>query len=139
MEPKIICGNQHQDHRGTIFFNNDFKALGIKRVYIIENADCKFIRAWQGHQIEQRWFSAIAGSFKIKLIEIDHWENPSKNLPVLEFILEANTLDILLIPKGFITSIQANEEQSKLLVFADYDLGEVDDEYRFPNDYFSEK
>lgn len=138
MQPKIIKGNHHTDDRGTLTFNNDFNALGIKRIYSIENKSVDFVRAWQGHQIEQRWFSAIAGSFRIKLIEIDQWENPSKNLPVLEFILSSDNLDILHIPGGFATSIQALEEKSKLLLFADYQLGEIQDEFRFPNDYFKE-
>ncbi|KIA89111.1 sugar epimerase [Kaistella jeonii] len=137
MKAKIISGNRHQDDRGTICFNNDFNALGIKRVYTIQNVDSNFIRGWQGHQIEQRWFSAVSGSFKIKLIEIDSWENPSKDLRVLEFILSAENLDVLHIPQGFVTSIQAIDDQSKLLVFADYELGEVQDEFRFPADYFN--
>lgn len=138
MQPKIIKGNHHTDDRGTLTFNNDFNAHHIKRVYTIENKDVDFIRAWQGHEIEQRWFSAVAGSFKIKLIKIDHWKNPSKDLPILEFILSSENFDILHIPGGFASSIQSLEEQSKLLLFADYQLGEIQDEYRFPRDYFNE-
>lgn len=136
LQPKIIKGNRHGDDRGTLTFNNDFDASGIKRVYTIENSSLSFKRAWQGHQIEQRWFSAIAGSFKIKLIEIDVWDSPAKDLLVLEFILTAESLDILHIPGGYASSIQALEEDSKLLLFADYQLGEIQDEYRFPSDYF---
>ena len=137
MEPTLINGNHHQDERGTICFNNDFNALGIKRVYIIQNINTSFIRAWQGHQIEQRWFSATVGSFNIKLIKIDSWDNPTKNLEVLEFVLDAKNLDVLHIPPGFVSAIQALEEDSKLLVFADYFLGEIKDEFRFPGDYFN--
>lgn len=79
----------------------------IKRMYTIENVDADFIRGWQGHKIEQRWFSPISGSFKIKLIEPNNWENPSQNLPVLEFVLNAESLDVLHVPPGFISSIQA--------------------------------
>ena len=137
MKPNITKGNHHQDERGIIEFNNDFNALGIKRIYSIENADTHFIRAWQGHRIEQRWFSAVVGSFTIKLIEIDNWAQPSKDLPQIEFILNAENLDILHMPAGFISSIRANENSSKLMVFADFILGEVADEYRFPQDYFN--
>lgn len=136
MEPTIIKGGQFQDERGIIDFNNDFNALGIKRVYTIQNKSTDFIRGWQGHKIEQRWFSAIVGSFKIKLIQIDNWENPSENLPHLEFILKSESLDILHIPGGFVTAIQALENDSKLLLFADYQLGEIHDEYRFELNYF---
>lgn len=138
MQPQITKGNHHKDDRGTLTFNNDFNALGIKRVYTIENESLDFLRAWQGHQIEQRWFSAVAGSFKIKLIEIDDWKNPTKDLPILEFILNSENLDILHVPRGFATSIQSLEDHSKLLLFADYQLGEIQDEYRFASNYFNE-
>ena len=138
MQPQIIKGNHHKDDRGTLTFNNDFNALGIKRVYTIENESLDFLRAWQGHQIEQRWFSAVAGSFKIKLIEIDDWKNPTKDLAILEFILKSENLDILHVPRGFATSIQSLEDHSKLLLFADYQLGEIQDEYRFASNYFNE-
>lgn len=137
MTPTVIKGNRHQDERGSICFNNDFLPNGIKRIYTIENADADFVRAWQGHQIEQRWFSPIAGSFKIKLIKIDVWDQPSEVLPVMEFHLESESLDVLHVPPGFISSIQATSSNSKLLVFADYALGEISDEYRFPPDYFN--
>lgn len=138
MQPLIIKGNRHQDERGTLTFNNNFSAFGVKRFYTIENAGLELKRAWQGHQVEQRWFSAIVGSFEIKLVEIDQWENPSKNLPILKFILTAETLDILHIPAGFATSIQGLVKDSKLLLFADYQLGELQDEFRYPSDYFTD-
>ncbi|QBO57202.1 cupin domain-containing protein [Chryseobacterium salivictor] len=136
MNPTVIKGNHHQDERGIIRFNNGFDVLGIKRVYLIENADVGFIRAWQGHQVEQRWFSPVKGVFKIKLIKIDHWDKPSPELPILEFTLYSENLDVLHVPPGFVTSIQASEDNSRLMVFADYQLGEIQDEYRFPKDYF---
>ena len=78
--PKIITGNTHSDQRGILLYNNSFDAFEIKRVYVIENKDITIIRAWQGHKIEKRWFSAVAGSFKIQLIAIDNWEKPSISL-----------------------------------------------------------
>ncbi len=134
--PTIIKGNSHTDDRGTILFNNEFTATEVKRIYFIENKDTEFVRAWQGHKIEQRWFSAVQGSFEIKLIEVDNWDNPAKNSLMHSFILKANQFDVLHVPRGCISSIQALETESKLLVMADYLLGEVKDEYRFDADYF---
>lgn len=139
MTPTVIKGNHHRDERGEIRFNNDFVATDAKRMYLIENADTHFIRAWQGHQIEQRWFSPITGVFRIKLIKIDHWQKPAKDLPILEYVLNSTDLDVLHVPAGYISSIQAVEEGSKLLVLADYQLGEIQDEYRFAPDYFNDK
>ncbi len=136
IEPKIINGNAHSDQRGILLYNNSFDTSEIKRVYFIENKDNSIIRAWQGHKIEQRWFSAVKGSFKIKLIAIDNWENPSINLVPITFFLNADKLDILHIPAGYVSSIQAIEEKSKLMVMANYVLGEIKDEFRYLNTYF---
>jgi dTDP-4-dehydrorhamnose 3,5-epimerase-like enzyme len=135
MEPTIIPGGCHSDARGNLLYNNSFDASDIKRVYVIENKDTNFVRGWQGHRIEQRWFSAVQGSFTIQLIAND-WEKPSRNLIPFKFILSADQMDVLHIPKGYVSSIQALEEGAKLLVMADYGLGEVKDEYRFEVDYF---
>jgi dTDP-4-dehydrorhamnose 3,5-epimerase-like enzyme len=139
MKPTLISGNCHQDQRGQLFYNNDFDSTCIKRLYIIENHSVDYIRAWQGHKIEQRWFSAVQGSFKIQLIAVDNWDIPSENLPRIEYHLHSDKLDILHIPAGYISSIQALEEKSKLVVMSDYHLGELRDEFRYPTDYFTKK
>ena len=136
MIPKIIRGGSHTDSRGTLLYNNDFDALGIKRIYVIENKETTFVRGWQGHRIEQRWFSVLQGSFKIELIAIDNWENPSKDVERFSFIVDAAKLDVLHVSAGYVSSIQSLEAGSKLLVMADYLLGEVQDEYRFDITYF---
>mgnify|MGYP003575426084 CR=1 FL=1 len=136
MEPKLINGNYHSDQRGTLLYNNDFDASLIKRIYIIENESPEFVRGWQGHQIEQRWFSVVSGKFKIQLIKIDNWENPSQNLEVFSYLIDSEKLNILHVPKGYVSSIQSLELNSKLLVMADYLLGEIKDEYRYDIDYF---
>ena len=137
MEPKIISGGFHSDARGILLYNNSFNASQIKRFYLIENIDTAIVRAWQGHRIEQRWFSAILGSFKIKLVAISNWENPSKSGEIITFILDSNNLDILHVPNGYVSSIQALYVGSRLLVLADHSLNEICDEFRFPFDYFN--
>ncbi len=136
MEPKLINGSCHSDQRGVLLYNNDFDASLIRRMYIIENASLQFIRGWQGHRLEQRWFSAASGKFKIQLIKIDNWEKPSVDLEVFSYLIDSDKLDVLHIPKGYVSSIQSLEFNSKLLVMADYLLGEVQDEYRYDIDYF---
>ena len=132
----IIKGNRFIDARGTLCYNNNFDASLIKRIYTIENADADFIRGWQGHKIEQRWFAALIGSFEISVVLIDDWANPSKNRPITKYILTTDSLDYLHVPEGHITAIQALEGNSKLLVMTDYLLGELQDDYRYPIAYF---
>ena len=136
MEPNLFKGNCHSDDRGFLFYNNDFDASAIKRIYIIENKTTEFVRGWQGHKIEQRWYSCISGKFKIELIQIDNWENPSKDLRINNFVIESEKLDLLYVPNGYISSIQSLEPNSKLLIMADYLLGELNDEFRFDINYF---
>jgi dTDP-4-dehydrorhamnose 3,5-epimerase-like enzyme len=136
MISKIVKGNSHVDLRGTLFYNNEFDMEAIRRIYVIENKSIDVIRAWQGHVIEQRWFSAIKGSFKIEIIAIDDWNMPSKKLERSQYILDSTKLDVLHVPSGCISSIQSLEEGSKLLVMADYLMGEIEDQFRFPVDYF---
>ncbi|MFV0151827.1 WxcM-like domain-containing protein [Empedobacter falsenii] len=137
--PQSLKGNRHEDERGIITYNNDFDASQIKRIYTIENHSVDFIRGWQGHKIEQRWFAAMKGAFEIAVIQVDDFENPSPYLPIQTFNLTDEKLTYLQIPAGCITAIQAKEKDSKLLVLSDYSLGEVKDEYRFPIDYFGKK
>ena len=136
MSSKLIKGNIHTDTRGSLFYNNSFDSSAVKRIYYIENLDINVIRGWQGHKIEQRWFSAVQGSFRIKLIELDNWEFPSVSLVSEEILVQSKTLDILHVPKGYISCIQAIEEGSKLLVMGDYLMGEIEDDYRFDLNYF---
>lgn len=132
---QFLEGNRHEDVRGVITYNNDFDASVIKRIYTIENP-VDFIRGWQGHQVEQRWFAAMKGAFEIAVIQVDDFENPSPHLPLQTFSLTDENLTYLHVPAGCITAIQSKEEGSKLLVLSDYALGEVQDEYRFALEYF---
>lgn len=136
MTPKIIEGKSHTDTRGTLFFNNDFDASPIKRIYVIENNSLNFVRGWQGHKIEQRWFTAVKGAFRIQLIKIDNWDSPSKDLVIFTFVVSDTKQDVLHVPQGFISNIQSLEEDSRLFVMTDYLFGEIQDEYRFELDYF---
>ena len=135
LKPTLLQGEAHHDERGTLFYNN-LDVRNVKRVYFIENKNTSIIRSWQGHKIEQRWFNAVTGSFKILLIKIENWENPTQLFKPLEFILKSKTLDMLHIPEGYISSIQALEESSKLMVMADYLFLEINDEYKYPQNYF---
>ena len=134
--PKIIKGNSFTDIRGTINFNNSFDASQIKRMYIIQNISVNFIRGWQGHRVEQRWFSAVQGEFEIHLIEVDNWETPSKDLQSIKYNLSSDKMNVLHVPHGFVSSIRSKEPASKLLAMSNYRIEEIKDEYRYENDYF---
>lgn len=132
----LLEGKKFRDERGSISFNNEFDASEVKRIYIIQNESIDFTRGWQGHAIEKRWFAAVCGEFEISVIKIDDFKNPSKTLEVTKFHLNDESLSYLHVPAGHITAIKSTREFSRLLVLADHALGEIQDEYRFPLDYF---
>jgi len=135
--PKIIRGVSISDQRGTVAFINDFNMQPIKRFYSINHLDINIVRAWRLHRIEQRWFHVVKGEFLIRLVNIDDWVSPSKNLPIIEFLLTEKNNEVLHIPAGFGSSIQATEESSIMIVFADYGIENAQfDNYLFPSDYF---
>lgn len=130
MTPKILSGGSFSDERGSLFFNNDFVPSEVKRLYFIENADTDFVRGWQGHKVEQRWFSAVSGKFKILVAKVEDLEHQN-TAEIQEFKLE-NPSEILHLPKGYASAIQMLEPNSRLLVMADFLLKEIDDDFRFP-------
>lgn len=132
MNPNVLQGNQHVDDRGILKYNNNFNVSKVKRIYIIENKTTELQRGWQGHKVEQRWFSVLSGSFKVQLIKVDRWDAPTSTLPPIVYELFSETLDVLHVPSGYVSCIQALELDSKLLVMSDYRIGEIEDDYRYP-------
>jgi len=76
------------------------------------------------HIIESRWFMCIQGSFTVKLVKIDDFNNPSENLQAENYTLTDKDSTILYIPKGFANGFKANENNSKLIIFSNFNFGE---------------
>lgn len=138
-KPALIEGGSHIDERGRLDFMNDFDLSEIKRVYFTTHPDTNTIRAWQGHKIESRWFICVSGSFQIKLIEIDDWENPSEDLHVYHYELKAEKPQVLFVPNGYANGLKATEEDSKLMILSDYGYNEVaGDQVRFDKEKWNQ-
>jgi len=135
---KFIEGQCYRDERGKLNFLNDFSLDEIVRFYEIHPANTTIVRAWQGHREEKKWFYCTAGNFTIVLIKIDNFEHPSKSLVAERFELSANTAGVLEISGGYATGFKANEVDSKLMVFSNFNLEQSkNDDYRFDADYFN--
>ncbi len=134
--PSLIKGSSFTDSRGTLYYNNTFDSSAIKRIYIIQNSSVNVIRGWQGHKVEQRWFSALEGEFEIHLIKVDNWKTPSKDLQSIKYDLSSDKMNILHVPSGFVSSIRSKESDSKLLAMSNYGINEIKDEYRYEINYF---
>lgn len=133
--PYEIIGGNYIDERGRLDFVNDFDLSRVRRNYIITHFKKNTVRAWQAHKTECRWFFCIRGSFRVKLIKIDNWNNPSNSLKVNSYELMEDEPKVLFIPKGYANGFVSLENESKLLVFSDYGLNELkNDDVRFPMD-----
>ncbi len=137
MITNIITGNQFQDARGKLTFVNDFDMSAIRRFYTIEHPDLNVVRAWQGHQVESKWFLVLEGIFEISTVSPDNWEQPSEQLQVDTYLLEAGTPQVLHIPPGNATGFRALQVNSKMIVFSDQLLQDsIKDDFRFPSHYW---
>jgi dTDP-4-dehydrorhamnose 3,5-epimerase len=132
MSPTLFSGHQHLDARGRISFINDCDLTRVKRFYVIEPAGTEIIRAWQAHQREEKWFYVVEGSFKIVLVKLDEWKNPSSQLPFEEYILPASQTQILYVPGGYANGFQSLEPKSKIMVFSSFTVEEsTKDDFRY--------
>ncbi len=135
---KLIKGGLSVDDRGTVSFVNDFNFENVKRFYSVENHKNGFIRAWHAHKDEAKYVLTVKGSALVCAVEIDNWENPSKELNVHRFVLSEKSPSVLYIPKGFANGFMSLSEDAKLLFFSTSTLQEsLNDDFRFDAKYWN--
>ncbi len=136
-DPYLIKGGIYRDKRGVISFVNDFIFDNIKRFYIITHTDSSEVRAWQGHKFESKYFYCLKGKFLVNLVKINDWSNPSMELDVITYNLEAEISQVLYIPPGYANGFKATTKDSQLLVYSDKTTEESkDDDYRYDANYW---
>ncbi len=119
---KYLSGDSFTDERGKIRFTNEFNLLNVKRFYTIEHANTQVIRAWQGHEVETKYFSVLKGKFVVAWVEIDNFDNPSENLKAEYIVMDGDNPAVLHIPPGFGNGLRALEANSIIAVFSDYEI-----------------
>ncbi|RVU91804.1 hypothetical protein EH230_02165 [Flavobacterium columnare] len=136
-EPILIEGGFYEDVRGVVSFVNGFSFDNIERFYIVENSLQNPLRAWQGHKLDEKNFYCVTGEFKIGVVKIDDWENPSVDLDVKCYTLKASDSKILKIPGGYANAVLSLQEGSKLISFSTLPLNRTkEDDFRFSFDYW---
>lgn len=132
MSFRFIKGNVFKDARGCLKFFNTFDMGEIIRMYEIAPSDAEFTRGWQAHKYETKWFYCSQGSFRIDVVEIDDFQNPSTELVPTAFRLTEKESVILEVVGGSATAIKATEKSSKLTVFSNFTLEESKkDDFRY--------
>ncbi|PUZ26251.1 hypothetical protein DCC81_18680 [Chitinophaga parva] len=128
----LLKGGAHTDARGQIAFVNDFQFPGVKRFYQITHPDTSVVRAWQGHQVEHKYFYVVKGSFAVAWVQPDDWSKPSAMLPAFYETLNAGHPAVLSVPPGFANGIKALEKDSVLLVYSNLTLEQsAEDRWQF--------
>ena len=136
MKPNIIKGEIFRDDRGIIRHANDFKLPDICRFYSIEHKSTEIIRAWQGHQVETKYFVPLKGTFLVAWVKIDDFTNPSPNLKSEYKILSQNDPSVLHVPPGYANGLRALEVNSIIGVFSDMENEQsVKEKIRYPSDW----
>ena len=135
-EPKLVKGGISVDDRGEVSFN-EFNFENVKRFYTLSNHKAGFIRAWHGHKNESKYFHVVNGAALICAVEIDNWQNPSKDLKIHRYTLSEKTPSVIFIPKGYANGFMSLSEDCKIIVFSTSTLDEsLKDDIRFESRYW---
>lgn len=118
MEPRLIKGGLAVDDRGQVSFVNDFDFEGVKRFYAVENHTRGFIRAWHAHRKEAKYVMVVKGAALIGAVEIDDWDNPSKDAQVQRHVLNEASPAVLFIPAGYANGFMSLTADTKILFFS---------------------
>lgn len=135
--PQVLEGGLAVDDRGEVGFVNDFNFAGVKRFYWVTNHRSGFVRAWHAHQREAKYVMVVQGAALIGAVEIDDWDNPSKDGKVWRYVLSAHKPSILHIPAGYANGFMSLTEDTKLIFFSTSTLEESrDNDVRYPARYW---
>ena len=124
MEPRLIKGGLAVDDRGKVSFVNDFDFKGVQRFYAVENHRSGFIRAWHAHKKEAKYVMVVKGAALIGAVEIDDWDNPSKDAAVHRHVLSGASPAVLYVPAGYANGFMSLTEDTKILFFSTSSLEE---------------
>ena len=128
MKPELMNGGLAVDDRGMVRFVNDFSFTDIKRFYQVSNHKRDYIRAWHGHNHEQKYVYVAKGTALVGAVNMQTEE-------IFKFILSDKKPCILKIPSGFANGFKTLEEDTQILFFSTSTLQEsLNDDIRFPWD-----
>jgi WxcM-like, C-terminal len=139
MKAFLHKGESFTDNRGRLEFVNEENPGHYRRFYLMNHADTKIVRAWQGHKIEEKGFYVIKGSFIIAVVNPENFEHPNDEEKPEIFRLDLEGKLFLRVPGGNYTGIKALEPDSTLLVLSGMDFaGSKKDDYRQPTNRWVE-
>lgn len=109
---------------------NAFDMKSVVRMYTIVPA-MGVIRAWQGHRVEAKWFSALYGEVEVCIIPVLDWEVPFGVGEPYTYVLSSANPQVLHIPGGYLNGFRSLTPNSILQVYSDASLeASSQDDYR---------
>jgi dTDP-4-dehydrorhamnose 3,5-epimerase-like enzyme len=136
-EPTLLNGGIAVDDRGSVSFVNDFDFAGVKRFYIVDNHRQGFIRAWHAHRHEAKYVVVVKGSALLAAVEIDDWENPSKDLKIHRYVLSESAPRVLAIPAGYANGFMSLTDDARLMFLSTSTLEHsLNDDIRWESRYW---
>ena len=131
--PSTIQGGIYTDERGVLRFVNDFLMNDVIRFYIIRHNNTEFIRAWQAHKKEKKYFYVLRGRFVVAYLKLNDFEQPDKYKKAEYTVLSDTENKVLSIPEGYANGLKAVEPESEIMVFSNLTVEESKkDDYRSP-------
>lgn len=122
-KPTLIAAEDFCDERGSLRAYNKFDMDEVKRMYAITPSDPGQIRAWQFHQKEKKYMTAIKGTFLVKAVKLKHPER-SGIAETFSQHLDAARGDVWSIPPGYANGFRALTPGATLMVFSNMTLEE---------------
>jgi dTDP-4-dehydrorhamnose 3,5-epimerase-like enzyme len=130
----LLKGNVSVDDRGSVKFVNDFdpQALGVKRLYMVENHRVGFIRAWHGHLNEAKYVLVVSGAALIGAVKLSA---PDALGSISRYTLFSDVPSVLHIPAGYANGFMTLQPETRVMFFSTSSLEESrNDDIRFPFD-----
>ena len=138
-KPHVLHGDVFPDTRGKVRFINSFTFSNVKRFYQIDNRSTKTIRAFHGHEFEEKYVYVANGSILLCAVYLDSLKNPSKKQHVYRFKLSAATPTIVHIPNSFANGFKTLEPKTTVIFFSTSSLAQSKKDSRtYPFDYWGE-
>ena len=79
----------------------------------------------------------VKGSALIGAVQIDDWDNPSKDLKVNRYVLSEKTPSVLYIPAGYANGFMSLTDYAKIIFFSTSSLNDsLGDDFRYEAHYW---
>jgi len=137
MPPELLRGGTAIDDRGHLGYVNGVDFTPVRRLYVVSNHRPGFVRAWHGHQREDKWVMVVSGAAIVAAVEVDDWEHPSRDAMVHRFVLSEHQPDILHIPAGYANGFKTLTPGTRVMFWSTATLeGSLSDDFRWPATYW---